>query len=251
MKKIYLGILIAFVTLFTSCQFTENIYINEDGSGKVSFNMDGSELMEMMGDEMGKEDEKAIDSTMSFKEMFDEKRDSISKLSKEEQAKLKSLEPFNMHMVMNAKEKQMKFDIFADFKNVDQLQDMFTAMNTAGNMDKSKNSQASQAGNPLASLGSEGITSTNYSFKNNVFKRRVDILDKTKVDSLYQNLGQAKMMFSASNYTLSYHFPRKIKSVSLENAVISEDGKSFTAEINFMEYIQNPKVLDVEVELEK
>ncbi|WP_420574844.1 hypothetical protein [Kordia sp.] len=248
MRKIYLGLLVAFVTLFTSCQFTENIYINEDGSGKVSFNMDGAELMDMMGDEMSKGEEVAIDSVMSFKEMFAAERDSISKLSAEQQAELKSLEPFSMHMVMNSGEKKMNMDIFADFESVDELQDMFKAMNAAGKMDKSRKSQA---GNPLSSLGSDGTTTTNYSFKNNVFKRTVAIVDQAKMDSLQQNLGQAKMMFAASNYTLKYHFPRKIKSVSLENAVISEDGKSFTAELNFMEYIQNPKMLDVEVELEK
>lgn len=251
MKKIYLGLLVAFVTLFTSCQFTENIYINEDGSGRVSFSMDGSELMDMMGEEMAKEDEKVIDSTVSFKNLFDKERDSISKLPKAQQKKLKNLEKFNMHMLMDPKEKKMNMDLYADFKSVNELQDMFAAMNTAGNMDKNKKSPAAGAGNPLSSLGSDGITETNYSFKNNTFKRLVTVLDKQKMDSIQQNLGQAKMMFSASNYTLKYHFPRKIKSVSIENAVISEDGKSFTAEINFMEYLQNPETLNVEVELEK
>lgn len=250
MKKIYLGLIVAFVALFTSCQFTENIYINEDGTGKVSFKMDGSELMDMMGDEManGDDKEEAIDSIMSFKDMFDAERDSISQLSKAEQAKLKKLEPFKMHMVMNVAEKKMNFDIFADFKNVNELQDMFAAMNTAGSMDKSSDSKAEA--NPMSALGSDDVTTTSYSFKNNVFKRSVDIIDQTKIDSIQQNLGQAKMMFAASNYTLKYHFPRKIKSVSLENATISEDGKSFTAEINFMEYLANPKSLDVKVELE-
>ncbi|EDP97624.1 hypothetical protein U8527_04705 [Kordia algicida OT-1] len=251
MKKIYLGLLVAFVTLFTSCKFTENIYINDDGTGKVSFTMDGSELMDMMGEEMAKEDEKVIDSTISFKELFKEKRDSISKLSAEEQEKLKRLEAFTMRMLMNPKEKKMEMDLYADFESVNELQDMFAAMNTAGSMDKNKKSSAGGGVNPMSSLNSDGVTTTNYSFKNNVFSRNVAILDQTKLDSVYQNLGQAKMMFAASSYTLKYHFPKKIKSVSLENAVISEDGKSFTAELNFMEYLQNPETLNVEVKLEK
>ncbi|WP_046746232.1 hypothetical protein [Kordia zhangzhouensis] len=252
MKKIYLGLLAVCTMLLTSCHFTENIYINEDGSGKVSFDMDGSELMSMMGDEMASDEEDvAIDSIVSFKEIFDAERDSISKLSAEEQNKIKALESFNMHMLMNSKDKKMKFNMFADFNNANELQDMFKAMNTAGKMDKSQRSQAGGAGNPLASLGSDGSTKTQYSYKGNKFTRTVKVLDKEKVDSLYQNLGQAKMMFASSNYTLKYHFPKKIKSVSLENAVISEDGKSFTAEINFMEYIKNPEILNVEVELEK
>ncbi len=251
MRKIYLGLFVAFATLCTSCQFSESIYINEDGTGRVSFNMDGSELMDMMGDEIAKDDDKKdIDSIISFKELFAADRDSISKLSKAEQAKLKKLEAFKMHMVMNAADKKMNFDMFADFKNVNELQDMFSSMNTAGSIDR-KNKPQSGTPNPLGSLGSDGVSKTNYTYKNNVFKRSVVILDKVKMDSLNENMGQAKMMFSASNYTLNYHFPRKIKSVSLENASISEDGKSVTAEISFMEYLKNPTILNMEVELEK
>ena len=35
--------------LLTSCQFSEKIYINEDGSGQVIFSMDASEMMGFMG----------------------------------------------------------------------------------------------------------------------------------------------------------------------------------------------------------
>lgn len=252
MKKIYLVLCVAFATIFTSCHFSENIYINEDGTGRVSFNMDASQLMDMMGDEIAKDDDKKdVDSIVSFKELFDADRDSISKLSKDEQAKLKKLEAFKMHMVMNAADKKMNFDLFADFKNVNELQDMFATMNTVGSMDKKNNPQSGASANPMASVGSEGVSKTNYTYKNNVFKRSVVILDKVKMDSINDNMGQAKMMFSASNYTLNYHFPRKIKSVSHENATISEDGKSVTAEISFMEYLKDPTILNMEVELEK
>ena len=235
------------LTFFTSCQFSENIYIDEDGTGKMSFTMDGSELMEMMGDEMSKGKEESIDSIISFKELFKEKADSISKLPQAEQDKIKQLENFKMHMVMDTKEKKMSFDMFTNFKNVGELQDMFAAMNTAGSLDKNGATKS----NPLASMGSSGATKVDYSLKNNVFKRTVTILDKEKVAAMKDSLGQAQMMFASSGFKLNYHFPRKIKSVSLENATISEDGKSFTAEVNFMQYLTNPELLNVEVELEK
>ena len=140
------------LTFFTSCQFSENIYIDEDGTGKMSFTMDGSELMEMMGDEMSKGKEESIDSIISFKELFKEKADSISKLPQAEQDKIKQLENFKMHMVMDTKEKKMSFDMFTNFKNVGELQDMFAAMNTAGSLDKNGATKS----NPLASMGSSG-----------------------------------------------------------------------------------------------
>ena len=246
MKKIYLGLVAVLVMLCTSCKFTETIRINEDGSGKVSFNMDGAGLMEMAGDEMGAGE--AIDSVISFKELLDVNKDSIAKLSAEERAELKKLEKFDMHMVMNSEKKQMVFDFYADFTSVADLQDMFKAMNTAGSLDK--NAGASTKSNPMSAFGSGDMTGTNYSFENNVFKRVVAIVDQKRLDSLQGNLGQAEMMFAASSYKLEYFFPKKIKSVSLENAVIGEDGKSFTAEINFMEYVKNPQILNVEVTLE-
>jgi hypothetical protein len=246
MKKIYVGLVVVFLTFCTSCKFKETIRINADGTGKVSFNMDGSGLMEMAGDEMGAGE--AIDSVVSFKEILDLNRDSIAKLSVEEKTQLKKLEKFDMHMIMNAEKKQMNFDFFADFTSVDDLQDMFAAMNTASELDKG--AEASNKSNPMSAFGSGDMTGTKYSYENNVFKRTVNIFDQKRLDSLQGNLGQAEMMFAASSYQLAYFFPKKIKSISLENAVISEDGKSFTAEINFMEYVKNPQILNVEITLE-
>lgn len=251
MRKIYLGAVIALLTLCTSCQFSENIYINEDGTGRVSFNMDGAELMEKLGEQMAKSDEKRVDSTISFKDLFKDQQDSISKLSQAEQDKLKKLEAFKMHMVVDAEKKEMNMDMYSDFKSVSELQDMFATMNTAGDIDKSNNPNSKAAANPMASLGSEGSSTTNYSYNGNIFKREVVVLDEEKLAAVKDSLGQAEMMFASSEYTLNYHFPRKIKSVSLDNAKISEDGKSFSVSVNFLQYIQDPESLNLEVELEK
>src|SRR5690606_32899681 len=103
------------ITTVFSCQFSENIYINDDGSGKMEFTFDGSLLIQMAGEQMGETQEKTIDSTFSFKELFNSMRDSISKLPAEEQQKLKRLEPFNMHMVMNPETSEMRYDLFTNF----------------------------------------------------------------------------------------------------------------------------------------
>lgn len=249
MRKIYFGMLALALTFFTSCQFSENIYINEDGSGRMSFQMDGAELMEMMGDEFGNGEGKGkqteIDSIVSFKDVFAERKDSIAKLSPEQQAKLKQLENFKMRMLMSAKDKKMNFDMFTEFKNVGELQDMFAAMNTAGDLD---NKNAAKT-NPMSGIAGKG-TETSYTFKGNTFKRTVTITDKEKLSKVKDSLGQAKMMFASSGYKLNYHFPRKIKSVNLENAMFSDDRKSFSVEVNFLQYITNPEMLNVEVVLE-
>lgn len=250
MNRITLSILALLMLLFTSCQFSENIYINEDGSGKMEFSMDASQLMKMGGDKMKEEAKERIDSTIVFKEFFEEKKDSIAKLSKAEQEKLKTLENFKMHMVMDAETSQMQFDLISDFKNASELQDMFKAMNSASNLQGKGGTDSKDSSNPFSSIGEDGATTVSYSYNNGVFKRTAKIIDAEKHQIAIDSMESMAMMFESSKYKLNYHFPRPIKSVSNENAMFSDDRKSFTLEVGFMETLKTPEVLDIEVVLE-
>ena len=245
MSKMYFSILCLIVLSFTSCQFSETIYINEDGSGKMEFGFNGSELMMMVGDNLSKENEEAIDSIMSFKDFLHEKRDSIAQLPLADQEKLKALEPFSMHMVMNPETKEMKFDLVTDFTKVNELQDMFDAMNKVQELDKKSDSME----NPFAGLNQEN-TELKYDFDGVTFTRNATVVDKELHNKSIEGLKETEMMFSNSKYKLNYHFPKKIKSVSNENAMFSADHKSLTLEFGFMEYIKNPEALNITVILE-
>ena len=59
------------------------------------------------------------------------------------------------------------------------------------------------------------------------------------------------MFLSGSTYTLKYHFPRKVKSTTAEEATFSADGKTLIYEVSFLEMMKDPKLLDIEVELEE
>ena len=76
MKKFTLLSLIFISIIFSSCTFTEDIYINDDGTGKFTMDMDGSSLMAMIPKDSGKV-EKNIDSTFTFKELFELKSTEI------------------------------------------------------------------------------------------------------------------------------------------------------------------------------
>ena len=76
MKRIHLLATVLVVVFAVSCNFTEEMTIKEDGSGRLSINFDGSELMGMAGDEIMKNNkEKPIDSLISFKDMLEEKKE--------------------------------------------------------------------------------------------------------------------------------------------------------------------------------
>ena len=48
-------------TLFVACNFTEEIYFNEDGTGKMSISFDGGEMMQMLP---------STDSTQLFSKIY-------------------------------------------------------------------------------------------------------------------------------------------------------------------------------------
>ncbi|WP_452221358.1 hypothetical protein [Lacinutrix salivirga] len=250
MNKLVVPILCILTLFLTSCQFSENIYINEDGSGKMEFAFDGSQLMQMAGDKMKEGNEKAMDSTFSFKELFDAKRDSISKLPAEEQEKLKSLEKFSMHMKMDPEASLMQFEMFTDFKNASELQDMFKAMNNFSNMKGKGKAEVNTANNPFSSLGENGATELKYNYDGKTFSRSVTVTDKELYKQMTDSIGEMGAMFGSSTYKLNYHFPKPVKSVSNENAMFSADRKTVTLEFPFMKYMTDPEALNLEVILE-
>jgi len=258
MKNILSGITYLLVLFcLVGCNFTEDLYLNDDGSGKISFNFDGSEILKMAGDKLGegigeeKKEEKTIDTLMVFKDFLEEKKDSIATLSKAEQERLKKLENFKMHMFMNPKTYEMKFDLYSEFKDVSDLGNLLSDFKTASALG-GKNAQSSvgKASDPLSNAEGEDPTKVSYTFKKNKFKRVTEILDREKLKMSLDSLEQMKMFLATSKYKVNYHFPKKIKKISSEKAMFSQDGKSFTLEVGFLEYMKNPAILDVEVELE-
>ncbi|GAB1858123.1 hypothetical protein MHTCC0001_29600 [Flavobacteriaceae bacterium MHTCC 0001] len=217
----------------------------------MEFKLDASEIMQMAGDKMGESSgEKDMDSTFTFKEIFDEKRDSIATLSPEEQAQLKALEDVSVHMLMNEKDKKFNINIFNEFKNAEALQDMFAALNTVSNLQGKKAAKVNDPNNPFSSLGNGGNSKLSYSFKNGVFNRKVEVFDKTLQTQMKDSLGQMAMMFANSKYRVNYHFPRRVKSVSNDKAMFSADGKTVIIDYGFIEYITDPEVMNLEVVLE-
>lgn len=245
MKKIQYALVATLIVLAASCNFTEEIHLKEDGSGKLSINFDGSEMMDMAGDELAKTNEKPIDSIISFKDFLEEKKDSIAQLPKEEQEKLKKLEPFNMRMVMDPEKKVMMFDLFSEFKNVNEVNDAFSAFQDASSLGPNASPKTGTM------KPSEQATEVNYTFKKNKFTRSAKIVDQELFQQQVDSLQSAEMFLSGSTYTLKYHFPKKIKSTTVKEATFSQDGKTLIYEVNFLDLMKDPSVLDLEVELEK
>jgi len=72
--------LLILIGLLAACNFTEEIYVNADGSGKLSINFDGNEFLSMMGAMDSLPQEEAMHSSIVFKQLLEEKKDSIATL---------------------------------------------------------------------------------------------------------------------------------------------------------------------------
>lgn len=57
-----------------------------------------------------------------------------------------------------------------------------------------------------------------------------------------------KEILNMTQYTFEYHFPKAVKSTTLENATISEDGKTVTATVGMADILEDPEKYNFKVE---
>ena len=241
-------LLFIFVLAFTatSCQFSETMVMNEDGSGTMSVEVNLNEMMAFGGMGMTDSMKVKMDTIVSMKQFMEEKKDSISKLSMADQQKLKKLENFNIHMKMDSETSEMVYDISTQFKNISEANDILNGLEQASNLmpDQDSNSGMKKEENSPEVIG------VNYSFKKGVFKRDAYIKDEKQHQQQVDSMQQAEAFMGGSNYTLNYTFPKKIKKTSNPEATFSADKKTVSVEAPFIAYFKNPDLLDLEVELE-
>ncbi|MDP2688446.1 MAG: hypothetical protein Q8O62_14605 [Aequorivita sp.] len=243
-----LKLLSLFILAFTfvSCQFTETMVMNEDGSGNLRVEVNLNEMMAFGGGAMADSAIVKMDTIVSMKQFLEEKKDSISKLSVIEQQKLKKLENFNIHIKMDSETSEMVYDISTNFKNISEANDILNGLEQASNLmpNPDANTEIKKEEDSPELIG------VKYSFKKGIFKRDAYIKDEKMHQQQVDSMKQAEAFMGGSNYTLKYTFPKKIKKTSNPEATFSEDKKTVKIEAPFIEYFKNPDLLDLEVELE-
>lgn len=245
--KLKLLFLFAVAFSFVSCQFNETMILNEDGSGTMAVEVNLSEMMAFGGSAFMDTTQVKMDTLIHIKEFLEEKKDSIAKLSKSEQEKLKKLENFDIHVKMDTDTSEMLYNISTNFKSVSEANDIMNGLEQASNMAPNKDAEPTGMSSEKETPEIIGV---NYSFENSIFKRDAYIKDKKMHQQQLDSMKQAAAFMGSSNYTLKYTFPRKIKTSSNPDATFSGDKKTLTLQKPFIEYYKNPDVLDLEVELE-
>jgi len=109
--------------LLVSCQFTETLVMNEDGTGTMAISMDLSEMMAFSGEMAQDSSMVKQDTIVSFKDLLEQKKDSIAQLPMAEQKRLKAMKNYKMKMVTDPETNKEVIDIFTDFQNISEAND--------------------------------------------------------------------------------------------------------------------------------
>lgn len=246
MKKFLWCLACLCILVFTSClEMVEEVFLNQDGSGKYMITMDMSELfsdpmMKSLIEEAAKEEantaadeELEMDSTMYFRDM-----PQYAELNQEEQALIKDV-VINM-MASESKEK-MIIEMVFPFQHIDDFAKMGEAMSK----------MTEEGGTGAAGLmNTPGMGSQGAQFVLN--KRtlsRLPMPDTKELMGQDENMEMMKMFFESATYTTIYHLPGKVKNTDIPNARV--EGKTVTIENNLLDLIEGKIKIDGDIKFKK
>ena len=245
--------------LLTGCfETTEELTINENGSGTYSMAMDFSQLFQMF-DAMGASDSSAQsalpkarqDTTVNFRSFTD----TAKALTTEQKALFRDAQ---LHLVMDEKEKEFKMNISMPYSkpgDVTKLMQLLSSENggsVLGNMMKGNNALGGQA----PSDGKTGLPDINSSFDLTVGRNSVARkLNKQKHDSVMQQyngqFGDESMgseMLAAIKFHTVIHLPRAVKKVTATKPIVSADKKTVTINGTLVDLFKNPQVFSYTID---
>jgi len=230
--------------LLASCQITETITINPDGSGDIEVVQlrDENSYMQIAGQDYSRENI-FQDTTYIFKEYIQKYNETFLKYKPEEQQLFQKYANVKVHLKKSSFEKEFKNVFSLHFDKVSEIPDLYKTENYASDI---QHNYALTAENHYYRIG--------YDFDGKVFKRSISIINTAEFEKAKEESKKFENQYGTlkliQSYVLKYHFPRNIKSISNSNAIISSDKKSFTIEFKLSSFLQNPESTNLEVVLE-
>lgn len=248
MKKLFL--LTAVAMLLVSCQITERFYLNENGSVKYETELNFSDMMSFMYDEASKDSlrqigEFPIDTVMNFADLENFGQLSSDSISDAEREFMKSMNKTKVRMTLNDTEGKMIIGI--EETSIEKFNSYLGKVNQS--LAKLESEDPKAAGE----LAQSGMMKTmEFKFDGKSFQR---ISNNSDMNALFDELDDStaeatKQMMNMFEYKMEYHFPKKIKSSTIENASFSIDGKTMTVDVPMNELMENPEKYNFKVEFE-
>lgn len=244
-SKINRNIVACFLLLLTvSCQVTETLHLNPDGSGSIEVVelRDENSYMQLVKEAYSKEDIYK-DTTYVFSDYFQKYSETFNRTALEDQAVYKQYSNVKVHSKKSSYDKEFRTTISQNFQKATEIVDLYKTEDYADNI---KNNYALSA--------EEHYYKVRYDYTDNHFSRIVKITDSTHFKNQVDKIEQYKTYYKGhklvQNFQLKYYFPRKIQSVSNPLATISADRKSLSLQLLLTDCLQNPEITNLEVVLE-
>lgn len=240
--KRYLFLLLILLTV--SCQVTETLHLNADGSGVIEVTnvRDEHSYMQIAKENYSKEDVYR-DTTYVFGDYIKKHQETFSRTPVADQKVFLTYSAVKVHRKASSYEKEFKTTYTQNFQKASDIVDL---SKTDHYIDDIKNNYA---------LSAEAhYYKVCYDYAGNRFNRTVTIIDTLELKKEFDKIEEIKAKYKGyklvQNYVLNYHFPRKIQSVSNPLAKISDDRKSLSLQFQLSDCLQNPLSTNLEVVLE-
>lgn len=250
MKKLFLAAFAFSTILLTGCfETTQEITLNEDGSGTVSSTNDLSALIGLAkqmggGEELEKAEQQKIDSTFSLAPQAD----SIASLTPEEKEIIRK----GMATIkMNIKEEKFSTKITLPFSSLSQI----AACNSVSGKILGETMKGQMAGMPMDNGGEMPAISSiddyyTVSFTKGEIKK---ILNKEKYakvtdDEYLKSMKEAGGMGLEMKANYVINLPRAAKKVEGAGVTLSEDKKKVTLSASIDDFFDEPSKLEFKIE---
>jgi hypothetical protein len=241
MKKI----LFAFsIIIFHSCQVTETIHLNSDGSGSILVEeMRDEQSYQLLAGENYSKEEKYEDTTYVFQDYAKKYEENFSRLTPFEKSVYQKHFPVKVKIKKSSYEKEFRTQLSQQFKSIVEVADLYKTEDYADNIQ-----------NNYALSAEKHYYSVVFLFDGNCFKRIVAITNPEELKKQQEELAKIKERIATfplkQSFELRYYFPKPIQSVSNTKAVISVDKKSLVLTFSLIEVVVNPELTNLEVFLE-
>ncbi len=251
----FLKIIVLFIAsiILTNCTIKESITFNEDGSGSFLLNYDMAEFVNKMKEEMGDGatgGKEAIDTLMVFSDIIEIHKDSVAALPEEKQVALEAVK--DMYMKMRMDEEQGVFDmgIGLNFQSIEDLKNISDKIEKAKSLNSKNDQVDAMKSSPLGKFMGEDNKGFEYSYNGLEFNRITSLpedynINEEKFDEDDETNKEFMEYFNNAYYIVEYTFPKKIISHSLKNAELSNNNKTISYKVSWLDFIKNPKILDI------
>ena len=249
MKKIVFSLLICGSLLLTSClESTQEITLNDDGSGTVSNTNDMSVLIGLVkqmgaGQELEKAGDQKIDSSFSLAAGAD----SIPNLTPEEKELVKK---GTANIIMNLKEEKFVTNIKFPFSSASEIQacNKLSGKILAETMKSQMGAGMPMGGGEMPEASSLDDYYT-YEFSNGELKRK---LNKEKYagaadDEYLKGIKEAGSMGLEMKANYIINLPRPAKEAEGKGLKLSDDKKKVTISVSIDDFFEDPSLLEFKI----